>query len=184
MKNPANHILLALAALVVIGLTGCSSVTVNYDYDPSVNFQEFKTFGWMPTHVDDPVGKSGNDLVEKRIRMAITNELQARGLTENADNPDILATFHTGVQEKVQVTDWGYSYSNYYWGYPTRDVDVYSYTQGQLVIDLVKASSQQLAWRGSGTKMLDGAQSSPEKMQDSINHAVAEIMKSFPPKGK
>lgn len=181
MKNAAKSLLLVL---FVMGLAGCSSVTVNYDFDPTANFQEFKTFGWMPIHAQDPVTKAGSDLVAKRIRMAITNDLLSKGLTENPDNPDLLVAFHTGVQEKVQVTDWGYNYSNYYWGYPTRDIDVYSYTQGQLVIDLVKGATENLVWRGSGTKMLDSGQKSPEKMQETINQAVGKIMESFPPSGK
>ncbi len=41
-----NHLLLSFFLLVFAA--GCSTVSVNYDYDPKVNFTSLKTFNWLP----------------------------------------------------------------------------------------------------------------------------------------
>ena len=65
--------------------------------------------------------------------------------------PDFRVAVHFGSREKVQVTDWGYGYApsrRYYGG---GGVDVYTYTEGTLILDVVDATSEQLLWRGSAT---------------------------------
>ena len=105
---------------------------------------------------------------------------QERGITMS-DNPDLLVVYHIGTQEKIQVTDWGYRYSDYYWGYGGRQIDVYQFTEGSLVIDLVDAETTNLVWRGTGTGVVDQDQKSPEEMQARANEVINKIMKSFPP---
>jgi hypothetical protein len=169
--------------LLVAGLAGCSSLSVNYDYDNNVDWVKFKTYNWMEGARDaiDPKLSLGNSsLLDERIKNAINGEMELRNLTLN-DQPDLLVVYHLGTQEKIQVTDWGYRYSDYYWGYGGRQIDVDQYTEGSLVIDLVDAVTMKLVWRGTGTKVLDKTQRSPEEMQARINDIVAKIMASFPP---
>ena len=68
--------------------------------------------------------------------------------------------------------------------YGGRQIDVYQYTQGTLVIDIVDAKTKTLVWRGSATGTVDGQQRSPEEMQQRVNNVVAQIMANFPPKKK
>ncbi len=112
--------------------------------------------------------------------------MENKGLTHSASNPDLLVVFHLGVQDKIQVTDWGYGYSNYYWGgyggmYGGAGMDVYQYQEGRMIVDLVDAQSHNLIWRGTGEGVVDSTQKSPEELQARINNVVNQIMANFPP---
>jgi hypothetical protein len=63
------------------------------------------------------------------------------------------------------------------------DIDVYNYTEGTLIIDLVNATSNQLAWRGSATGVVDPGRS-PEQVQERINDVVGQIFANYPPQGR
>lgn len=181
----ARNVIAALAlAVLLAGLAGCSSLSVNYDYDNNVEWTNFKTYNWMEGARDaiDPAMALGNSsLLDQRIRNSVNGEMEYRGLAVS-EEPDLLVVYHLGTQEKIQVTDWGYRYSDYYWGYGGRQIDVDQYTEGSLVIDLVDAKTMNLVWRGTGTKVLDRSQRSPEEIQARLDDIVAKIMASFPPK--
>ncbi len=172
-----------MVLVLLASIAGCSSLSVNYDYDQNVEWGKFKTYGWMsaPQRPSDPNSPLQNTpLLEQRVHNSVDHEMQQRGITM-ADDPDILVVYHIGTQDKIQVTDWGYRYSDYYWGYGGRQIDVYQFTEGSLVIDLVDAETQNLVWRGTGTGVVDQSQKSPEEMQDRANNVIQKIMESFPP---
>ena len=185
-KNRLLWVLVTGLALSLF-LTGCSSVTVNYDYDTTTNFGEFRTYKWAPDPSDATQVKNAADagqrsgLLSNRIKSAVEYELNAKGMTKTDGPSDLLVVFHIGTQEKIQVTDWGYGYSNYYWGYGGRQMDVYQYQEGQMIIDLVQDQTHNLIWRGTGRGVVDQSTKSPEEMQARINDVVAQIMANFPP---
>lgn len=173
-----------LAVIILLAfLAGCSSLSVNYDFDQNVEWSKFKTYGWMETSKppSDPSSPlQDTPLLEQRVHNSVDYEMEQRGITMS-DNPDLLVVYHIGTQEKIQVTDWGYRYSDYYWGYGGRQIDVYQFTEGSLVIDLVDAETTNLVWRGTGTGVVDQAQKSPDEMQTRADEVINKIMKSFPP---
>jgi len=180
----AKNLVSGLAVIILLAvLAGCSSLSVNYDYDQNVDWAKFKTYGWMdvPQRPSDPSSPlRDTPLLQQRVHNSVDFEMEARGITLD-DNPDLLVVYHIGTQEKIQVTDWGYRYSDYYWGYGGRQIDVYQFTEGSVVIDLVDAETTNLVWRGTGTGVVDQSQKSPEEMQDRANNVINKIMKSFPP---
>jgi hypothetical protein len=108
-----------------------------------------------------------------------------RGMAEDPSAPGVLVVYHVGFKDKIQVTDWGYNYSPYYWGYGGgRQLDVYQYQEGTLIIDVVDAGTKNLIWRGTGTKVIENTQLTPEQMKARIDEIVHKIMASFPPQGK
>jgi hypothetical protein len=174
-----------LSLVLALGLlAGCSSLTVNYDYDTNVDWAKYETYAWMggqnnaPQDPSSPLMDSG--LLDKRIRSAVEWEMEQREM-KPADDPDVLVIYHLGSEDKLQVTDWGYRYSDYYWGYGGRQIDVYEYTQGTLVIDVIDAESKNMIWRGIGQKVIDQTQRSPEEVQEKIDQIINKIMASYPP---
>jgi hypothetical protein len=168
--------------LVSFLLPGCSSLTVNHDFDPDANFAAYRTYVWAdqrPSSSD--AGAGANDLIAQRIRRAVDAELQKEGLTRVENNPDLLVAFHTGVKDKINVTDWGYTYGDYYWGWGGRQIDVYQYQQGTLVVDLIERSSKELVWRGWAQKTVD-ENPSPQKIDRTIQDAVKKMFQRYPPK--
>ena len=167
MEEADVRIRVLVLLLVGMGwLTGCSSsVSVNHDYDTEADFTQYKTYTWAPVATSptgDAAAGTANSLLNRRIRNAIEHQLADKGMQPDSDNPDLLVVYHVGVKDKVQVTDWGYSYSSHYWGMGTRDIDVYQYQEGTLIIDLVDTRSKTLVWRGSGTKVVESNRGSGE----------------------
>jgi uncharacterized protein YceK len=170
---------LVLTVVLAAGLAGCSSITVNYDYDTNVNWEKYKTYAWLGKESEDATPMDSN-LLDQRIRSSVDWEMEQRQIAPG-DNPDCYVVYHTGAQDKIQVTDWGYRYSDYYWGYGGRQVDVYQYTEGTLVIDVIDAETKNMVWRGIGQGVVDQTQRTPEQMQERIDGVVNKVMASFPP---
>jgi hypothetical protein len=180
MRRLSTVLLMCLAIL----LSGCSSLSVNYDWDNEAAFPSYRTFAWvqqgtMPVG-DAQAALARNSLLDQRIKRAVNTQLEGKGMRLDEQNPDLLCAYHTGVQEKVNVTDWGYRYGDAYWGYGGRNLDVTQYTEGTLIIDLIDANTTQLVWRASASKVIDD-NVSPEKAEYEINNIVKEMLKPYPP---
>ncbi len=181
LRNVRYTMLLLFSAAV---FAGCSGMSVNFDYDQNVSWHELHTFGWLEAEQPAPNSVAGtkfaSGLLDKRIREALAYELADRQV-KPGDNPDILIKYYVATEEKIQVTDWGYRYSDYYWGYGGRQIDVNQFTEGTLVVDIVRADDKTLIWRGSATGRVDGGQRSPAEQQERVNNVVNKIMANFPP---
>ncbi len=176
----------ALAACLVFA--GCSQYDINYDYDVDSNFSAYHTYAWMPQKTAEgstsaSVAMQQNSLLDKRIRDAVDAAMATKGFTVDVENPDVVVVYHTGMQNKVDVTDWGYSYSGSYWGWAGRDIDVYNYTEGTLLVDLVDAKKKELVWRGSASGVVQPG-STPEQIQQRLNDVTSQIFENYPPKAK
>jgi len=177
--------LLAFSFLTVIA--SCSSSSrVRYDYDPEVNFASLKTYDWMKQPATSGGGvKAGlarNTLLDKRIKNAVNRQLAAKGLKQDSSNPDFVVAYHVGVEDKIDVQDWGYNYGRRgrYWGVAARDIEVYQYRQGTLILDFVDAKTMELLWRATGTGAVK-ENPTPAQVEKSINEAVAKFFEKFPP---
>ncbi len=187
--NPMKQ-LTTMASIVgvFLMLSGCASISVNYDYDTAADFSQFKSYSWKSMDGDDAssggsVANSG--LLKSRVQRSVDRQMSARGIRKSENGSDLHMMYHFGAKDKIQVSDWGYRYSPYYlhggYGYGGRQIDVFQYTEGTLVIDIIDAKTNSLVWRGTGTGVIDTGQKTPEEIQVKIDDAVAEIMASFPP---
>ena len=180
-------------AIVLLWLTGCSSLSVYYDYNQQVDFTKYKTYDWLPFPPDMEI----DELNRTRFITAVENNLAGKGITQNPSKPDFVIATHFGKENKVDINSWGYSYApnSYYSGYGYRypgrygyaggypapgGVSVYEYEQGTLILDFVDTETKQLIWRATAVEIISPA-STPEKQTQKINNAVKEILDSFPP---
>ena len=179
-----------LASLCVAAtLLSCSQqAAVNADYDTSADFTKYKTYAWLdevlpPDRVPEGVG-APNDITNRRIRSAVDAEMAAKGFTPTTTDPDLVIFYHVGVEDKVDVTDWGYSYASTgrYWGWNTRNVDTYNYQEGSLIVDFVDMESKVLVWRGTAQQVLGDL--SPEEADQFIKDIVKQVMALYPPTGQ
>jgi hypothetical protein len=175
----------ALAGIAI--LAGCSSYDIKYDYDMESNFSAFHTYKWIDRTVTNANGTASqamqsNSLLDKRIKSAVDTQMAAKGFTLTEGTPDVFVVYYVGLKDKIDVTDWGYTYAGSYWGGGLgRNVDVYQYTEGTLIVDMVNASNKELTWRGSATGVVEPG-NPPEKVEARINDVVARIFKNYPPK--
>jgi hypothetical protein len=171
---------LVLAALVF----GCGTgIEVRSDYDPATDFSKLKTFRWMEVKKraqDDPLT---SQLIEKRVRAATEKALIAKGFQKlDTGEPDFFVAAMAGLKEKMNVTDWGYSYGPYWGPYPYgRNIDVSYYNQASLFIDVIDTKKHELLWRGVGTGVVRGDSPSPAEAQARMDDALSEILYDFPP---
>ena len=105
---------------------------------------------------------------------------------QRSDNPDLLINFFVNTEQRMAVrqvpspgTFHGYRRNRYstWGGYRT---EVRQYTQGTLVIDLVDAAQNILAWEGVAQQRLGRSATgfSQEEANEVIGHVMAEFTHS------
>jgi hypothetical protein len=180
--------------LAIFFIAGCSAIRVSQDYDTTTDFQRYRTFDWAP----GPAPKSNDILMDsqfmdRRVRRAVEETLSTKGLSYTpGEKPDFQVTYHIVVRSRIEVDsfDTGFGWYGYrypYWGYPYPfwggiDYRTYvtQYEEGTLIIDFTDARTDQLIWRGVGTRRVN-QQSNPEKTTAAVNGTVAEILAQYPP---
>jgi hypothetical protein len=181
-----KSVLLLIATAMVLMLASCSSVTVKSDYDPGVDFSQFKNFALYSGKMIPGDELHLHPLIKKRVEANLIEELQRKGfkLVDEKD-ADFIVVSHAGVKDKTQVTNWGgagYGYGWYdpWWGPYGSRVDVNQYEESTLVIDMVSTKNKQMAWRGMGTGIVK-EYSSPEDQNETVKKYVTQILNEFPP---
>ncbi|MCW4469510.1 DUF4136 domain-containing protein [Flavobacterium sp. MFBS3-15] len=172
-----------LSLLFITAMTvSCSSVRVSSDYDEAVNFDQYKTYGFLKDGIDKA---EISDLDKKRIMRAIETEMQEKGFTKS-DKPALLVNIFTKANKEVNVNQWGGGYWGWGpgwgwggpWGWGGNYNSVSTSTEGTLFIDLIDASKKELIWQGVGKGVLTFER---DKKQERINEFVEEIIAQFPP---
>jgi hypothetical protein len=174
---------MALAAILV---AGCNPIYVDQDYDPSVDFNQYKTFSWMEVPQADPQNaaqaQETSSLKAKRIRTAIARELTAKGYEELIQGGDLLIVFYLGADQYTEYNQSAYSradvWANSRVGGGVSGTDV---TAGTLIIDLVDGARKELVWRGTAENAHkeDTAQ---EKLNETLDKAITKVFEKYPPK--
>jgi len=173
-----KHVLSSIIAIIVaiIITSGCSSITVNQDYNTNFDFSKWKTFGFIPI----PESAGIDQINATRLGDAIKKQLLAKGykLEEPADFGVALMF---SKQTVTDIQSYGYGYGYGYGGYGgVGGVDVTQYDQGTLLIDFIDMKENKLEWRGSGQGALQDNPSVEDRMAN-IDTAVAQIIAQFPP---
>lgn len=167
-------------------LTACSSMEITHDWDVEADFSRYHTYRWMPVAAapagqDADAARASNTLLDRRIRSAVDAAMASKGYGVAPGSPDVLVAYHTGLKDRVDVTDWGYVYSGEYWGWTGRDIDVQNVTEGTLIVDLVDASTHELLWRGMASGEVNPDRS-PQERDRAMHELVARMFEKYPPK--
>lgn len=189
MKN----IFVVLAVLV---LSACSSINAAWDYDPNVNFTQYKTYAWVVQKADS-AGYHLDGLMDERVKEAVNLQLSAKGMIlVDPKDADMLVNYLTKTDKKINVdtfsTNFGYHPyygpgpygpgSNWGWGGNMQtQTMVREYEVGTLIIDLVDNKTAKLIWRGSAADTVRD-KNTPEERVQTINQVVGSVMVNYPPK--
>jgi Domain of unknown function (DUF4136) len=173
-----------IAGIVLVGLfTGCASLSVKSDFNPSVDFDSFKTFAWISEHplVGMPAGS--NPLLEQRIIDVTEELLTAKGYryVANPGTADFVVGFAVGAEDKVRIDSYPTRYRGTWHWSPVyvQDVNVRQYTEGRLTVDIFDVATQQPAWHGWATKNITGTD--PNASRTALREVLAAILAKFPP---
>jgi hypothetical protein len=180
MKSFKNYFLIVILITAALFLTGCSTISVNQDYDPGYDFSKLKTFGFIPITSEAGIDQINAD----RLSSAIKSNLGVKGYTLSEQADFGIALFFTkDTKTSVQSSGgYGYGYGYGYRGYGGMGGSTYvtQYDEGTLVIDFIDIAENKLVWRGIGTGALSETPSVEERTEK-INNAVTQILEQFPP---
>jgi hypothetical protein len=152
-----------------------------------------------PLPANDPM--LDNSITNRALRADLTQALEARGYTPaTRQGADFLVAYYAGTKQKLDTTYWGptfdpgwrYQYRGRrgwawpYYGAPYygmmnpwggQQVSVTSSTQGQVIVDVTDARTNELIWRGQGVEPVS---SDPAKYASDLQGVVNAILAKFP----
>ncbi|HET9744348.1 MAG TPA: DUF4136 domain-containing protein [Chitinophagaceae bacterium] len=185
-----NKINLKAAIVAVLGiviLAGCAS-SAHIEKDESVNFSKYKTFTWL--HGENGKLENQSDLVETKIRDAVTKEFEKIGWRESKTRPDVILDYDVLVErssrnERDPVYSQPYTrlvynpytrrYATIY--YPSQFLGYESYEkvikEGTITVTMIDARTDKTVWQGWTT----GEVNSKNLTNKEIQKAVASIFK-------
>jgi len=125
---------------VLVFFSGCVSFSTTADWDPSADFRGFKSFNFSQSFDEIEL----NDLDKRRIKSAVTVEMEKRGY-QLSTTPDLLINGYVTSKEKVVVTNTHYGgMSPYMWGPWYTSTDVNSYIEGTLLVSVIDVKQKKV----------------------------------------
>ena len=203
-----RSILFASATFAVAAMACASNgrVKVSTTAAPGANLSMLHTFRVleMPQRRADAPALPANDpmldnsITNRQLRADLVQRLGQKGYTMDADNPDFLVAFYAGTKEKMDTTYWSQGYG---WRYGYRDfglrgrrfrsawpwygyaspypaMEVSTYTQGAVIVDVIDPKTMELLWRGQGVAEVSD---DPNKYMQELDKSVGAILDKLPP---
>jgi hypothetical protein len=133
--------------------------------------------GRAVTGADDPM--ISNSIANRAIREQIVKSFEKRGYVLDERNADFAVAFYATAREKLDVAMWdyGYPFAPGWPRYSTPIQSVVQYTEGSVVIDVVRWPTRELLWRGEGKAELSD---NPGENVKQLAKAAEAIVGKFP----
>jgi hypothetical protein len=153
-----------------------------------------------PLSSNDPMLE--NSITNNALRTDLSQAFQSRGYAQaSRQSADFVVAYYTGTKEKFDTTYWGptfdpgwrYRYrggrgwawpyygAGYYGGpYYGGGINVNSYTQGQVIVDVTDPRTNELLWRGQGTEPVS---TNVTKYMAELQNVVNGVVARFPQAG-
>jgi hypothetical protein len=176
-----------LVALMGLG-GGCATVSVKTDFDPAVDFSQFRSFQVIGgVLMVDGRPDTRNTLVIDRIKEAIVQELAQRGMQLVENGGDLAVAFVAGARTVTEIEGVGpyrpgfgpYWGAVGWWGPGYYDWWTRTYTKGTLIIDLMDAKTSKLVWRAYAEADIN----SPDA-KEFVRKTVHKAFEKYPPPHK
>lgn len=173
------------ATAFVLGMTliaGSSSAfaSTHSDFTKSFPLQSLKTFEFKDQRRISRDPLANNQIWANDVKDAIRRDLTAHGYVEATNGrPDFYVAFYVGLQDRYDISSVGYGLPMFHrWGWRGwpggYDVWAVPYTQSTVIVDVIDAKTNQLAWRGYDTGTLNSGK--PEKTLDSaVDHVLSRL---------
>jgi hypothetical protein len=176
-----------IAIMGAVLIAGCAA-PAHIEKDEDTNFGKYKSFTWL--HGDNAKLENQSDLMETKIRNAVTQELEKAGWKKDKNKPDVLLDYDVLVERSTKekrepVYSQPYSrlvynpytrrYTTIY--YPSQFLGYESYEkiiqEGTITITMIDAKTDKVVWQGWTT----GEVNSRNLTSKEIQKAVAGIFK-------
>jgi len=175
-----RKLLIIVMILLVVGTVAAAKMKAYVGYDKNVDLSSFKTFDYRDSLASSVLDKAPP--VHEMIKLLIIEKLQNGGMDWVEEDPDVLVTYHTEADQamKMNVTLYSYSYSAGWWWSPLwgSGMDVSSWSQGTLVVDIWDPKTEEIVWRGAVVGVIPDNPSAG-KAQKTIEKALRLMSKEF-----
>jgi len=175
-----RKLFIAVTILLVVGTVAAAKMKAYVGYDQNVDLGAIKTFDYRDTLDTSVIDKAPP--VHEMIKLLIIKKLQDGGMKRDKENPDVLVTYHTDEDQamRMNVTLYQYHYSAGWWWSPLwgSGMDVSSFSQGTLVVDIWNPKTEEIVWRGAVVAVVP-ENPSPAKAQKTIEKALNLMSKEF-----
>jgi len=186
-KKMSRFVLLSVAVML---LASCASKpTIETDYDHTIDFSQYKTYGFFnPMGIENP---NYSSIYGSIFRDAISKEMESRGY-RMSDNPDLMINVSGRLQDKTKVTTTSDPYmgGGYYgyrrgaygawggYGYGTQ-THVSNYTEGTVNVDMVDRAMKRMVWEGVAVGRIDEKRTN-EESRTNIYAGIQEMFAGYP----
>ena len=160
--------------ILIICVTSCAPIYVNYDYEKATNFSEYKTYNFFSN-----IESGLNGLDEKRLISALETELNAMGL-EKSENASFFIDIKSEEFESSSNNSVGLGvgggYSGVSVGIPFGKPNI----NKQITVEFVDESKTGLFWQATSESGFKQNQK-PEKREARFKAIVEKMLEGFPP---
>ncbi len=170
---------------IMILLASCAP-TAHIEKDETADFSRYKTFAWLDKDGEGKKDRNrANDLMEEKIKAAVSRELEKTSGWRQSKNPDVLLSYDVLVERGVRTNSEAV-YSRpftrtFYNRYSRRFVNVYYPSQfmgydsydmptreGTVTITMIDADTDKTVWQGWTTEELNSRNLSAKEIDNSV----------------
>lgn len=180
---------IVLSSIAILLASCASKPTIESDYDRSIDFSKYKTYGFFnPMGIENP---NYSSVLGAVFRDAISREMESRGYVKS-DNPDLMVNVSGRMKDKTKVTTTsGYPYGGGYYGYRRghygawggygygSTTHVSNYTEGTVNVDLVDVALKRMVWEGVAVGRVNENKTN-EETRAAINSGIQEMFAGYP----
>lgn len=164
--------------LLILLVSSCSSIRVNYDYEKSTDFSKYKTYNY---YSDLETGM--NELDTKRFLKVLDAKLQAKGFTIS-ETPDFFINIQSSEFQEAQSSTVGLGVGGsggHVGGGLSVGIPIgQSKINRRIIIDFIDENGRGLFWQA----VSDGSynpKASPEKREALFIAIVDKVFLQYPP---
>ena len=197
-KRLAVLLTMALPVLLIVSvLNACMTQRAAVDYDPGVDFTQYRTYTWSPADAAAPANLEDprvSPFAPERMRAAIERALLAKDFVKREPPdfmPDFMIALRTNLSDRQQVHHWGPYADPLLWRHGWRRppygpfgydpffarTTVSTVTEATLAIDMFDARTKQPIWHGHAIRMVGRDEIHPTDIQSMVDAILAD----FPP---
>lgn len=162
---------------LVIFCMSCSSISsvkVNSEYDPEIDFSALQSYDWFPF----PGKNIRYGLIIKQIKNEMNMQLKVRGFKKISSNPDFFIALHGGIQPRLGFTEWQYLHEHYEPYALKRRIDIINYADDTFIIDFIDTKTKILIYRAIVTAYIS-IEPTQEKREEKIREAIAKVLENY-----
>ena len=193
---------LAILLVWLVTARPSSPQNVKTAFAKDYNFGGLKRFAWKNNHLMTNRHPDDNKLLDQKIMRVVTQDLAAKGIVEDAANPDFYLFYHAGPGEEglqvgasapagiesIQPAEINPAGTSMWAAGAGTNVgfapNVWYSVQGKFVFFALDAKTKEVIWEGTATKKWNDPQKARKNEDKEIRQVVDKSFKEFPPKGK